>query len=612
LESISECLGSTCRKLKILYLQNNIIPKMEHLHHMKELEYLNLALNNIEKIEGLDRCEFLNKLDMTVNFVDFDHLEESISNLSQRHHLRDLYMMGNPSQMDWEEGFEQYVTHRLPQLKCLDGKDLTTSMRIVAAQHFPRLEAELRLKAQECKQRKALESVAKKEAADAKAQRKAAKAQRNHARLKRQEKKLATVAPGKEDSGGDGLGEGNMIEEGDDDDEGDHGGVEIEDADENELRQLRGGLQAVGVHVKEADCGVDAIGEGDDDEEGDEEEEANSDDELHAHTPENRCEMYRELAEEKAEKEAREKERAPKERDYDVEQHKAIERTRKLEEEGRVRQCNEGKWTFSFQETRGNREEDPYAPDDEEEGGPPSPSSSSSSSKATVNGGRRSQRQATVSNVVLDIGVPRHLDSSLIDVDVHPTYVSVVIKSKVLRLNLPAEVDADQAKAQRSKTTGHLVLIMPKCNPDENALSIRVAARDREKKVDEAKAQVEAKQRARDQGKLANQMVTAASAAAKSAAVPTGGAVRLKGLVPKRKGGLQADHSLAMRAVSTTTKQRAAEEPLQPPLAATVRTAEAADAEEHAGLVPLPAPPVEAPPMASNDEAFDDEPPPLM
>lgn len=26
---------------------------MENLYHMKDLEYLNLALNNIEKIEGL-------------------------------------------------------------------------------------------------------------------------------------------------------------------------------------------------------------------------------------------------------------------------------------------------------------------------------------------------------------------------------------------------------------------------------------------------------------------------------------------------------------------------------------------------------------------------------
>ena len=68
--AISEVLGTTCRKLKILYLQNNCIDKMQHLHHMKDLEYLNLALNNIERVEGLEKCEFLSKLDLTVNFVD--------------------------------------------------------------------------------------------------------------------------------------------------------------------------------------------------------------------------------------------------------------------------------------------------------------------------------------------------------------------------------------------------------------------------------------------------------------------------------------------------------------------------------------------------------------
>lgn len=50
LESINETLGSNCRRLKILYLQNNIISEIKHLHHMKELEYLNLALNNITKV----------------------------------------------------------------------------------------------------------------------------------------------------------------------------------------------------------------------------------------------------------------------------------------------------------------------------------------------------------------------------------------------------------------------------------------------------------------------------------------------------------------------------------------------------------------------------------
>ena len=60
--------------------------------------------------------------------------------------------------------------------------------------------------------------------------------------------------------------------------------------------------------------------------------------------------MYKELAEEKAEKEAREKERQPKERDFDKEQADRIAEVRKTEESGRIRQCNEGKWEFSFDE----------------------------------------------------------------------------------------------------------------------------------------------------------------------------------------------------------------------------------------------------------------------
>ena len=76
-----EVVGHLCRKLKILYLQNNIIPRIENLHHCKDLEYLNMALNNITVIEGLHNCEFLNKLDLTVNFIGIETIEESIDHL---------------------------------------------------------------------------------------------------------------------------------------------------------------------------------------------------------------------------------------------------------------------------------------------------------------------------------------------------------------------------------------------------------------------------------------------------------------------------------------------------------------------------------------------------
>uniref|UniRef100_A0AAR2J222 Uncharacterized protein n=1 Tax=Pygocentrus nattereri TaxID=42514 RepID=A0AAR2J222_PYGNA len=49
-----EHLDKWCRDLKILYLQNNLIPKIENVGRLKKLEYLNLALNNIEVIEKLE------------------------------------------------------------------------------------------------------------------------------------------------------------------------------------------------------------------------------------------------------------------------------------------------------------------------------------------------------------------------------------------------------------------------------------------------------------------------------------------------------------------------------------------------------------------------------
>jgi protein TilB len=54
-----ENLELYCRHLKILFLQNNIIEKIENLEKLKELEYVNLAVNNISMIENLEQCEYL-------------------------------------------------------------------------------------------------------------------------------------------------------------------------------------------------------------------------------------------------------------------------------------------------------------------------------------------------------------------------------------------------------------------------------------------------------------------------------------------------------------------------------------------------------------------------
>jgi hypothetical protein len=82
----------------------------------QDLEYLNLALNNITKLQNLQRCESLQKLDLTVNFVPKAGLL-SLPSLTGNYNLRELYLTGNPC-TDWE-GYRPYVIATLLQLQKL-------------------------------------------------------------------------------------------------------------------------------------------------------------------------------------------------------------------------------------------------------------------------------------------------------------------------------------------------------------------------------------------------------------------------------------------------------------------------------------------------------------
>lgn len=46
--------------------------------------------------------------------------------------------------------------------------------------------------------------------------------------------------------------------------------------------------------------------------------------------------------------------------------------------------------------------------------------------------------------------------------DIHPTYVKVLIKGKIFQIVFPEEIKIESSTAQRSQTTGHLVITMPK------------------------------------------------------------------------------------------------------------------------------------------------------
>lgn len=118
---------------------------LENLNKLKRLRYLNLALNNITIIEGLRGCESLEKLDLTVNFVQD---VRQVVELTHNEFLRELFLVGNPCSS--KDGYRDYIVGALPQLKVLDATEIQKSERILARQIFLDLEdqfAKLKLEA---------------------------------------------------------------------------------------------------------------------------------------------------------------------------------------------------------------------------------------------------------------------------------------------------------------------------------------------------------------------------------------------------------------------------------------------------------------------------------
>lgn len=126
---ISPILHEKCRMLKILYLQNNLIEKIENLHHLKSLQYLNMAVNSVQEIENLESLESLQKLDLTVNFIG---KLSSVKRLAANYNLKELFLLGNPCCVF--KHYRLYVIQHVPQLEKLDGKEISTSERILSNQ----------------------------------------------------------------------------------------------------------------------------------------------------------------------------------------------------------------------------------------------------------------------------------------------------------------------------------------------------------------------------------------------------------------------------------------------------------------------------------------------
>ncbi|XP_029971908.1 dynein axonemal assembly factor 11 [Salarias fasciatus] len=339
-----EHIDRWCRELRILYLQNNLIPRMENLGRLKKLEYLNLALNNIEVIENLEGCESLQKLDLTVNFVG---RLSSLESLKHNVHLRELFLVGNPCTQF--QGYRQYVVASLPQLQRLDGTDISRSERIRSVQGLDEVRRQVLRQEREYEQRRAAEKE---------------EAQRSAAG---QEEGPADRRPG------------------------------------SDGRRYTNTNTTASPHQQEEELEESTRSQ-------ESAEEQRETEFWHApclFTPESRVEAYRHLEDRRRGK-AEETEKKPK-----------APRTL-ITTDGRVLNVNEPKLDFCLTEDEENN------------------------------------------SVVLDLSVYRHMDTSLMDVDVQPTYARVSVKGKIFQVVLPAEVKPDSSTAQRSQTTGHLVLTMPR------------------------------------------------------------------------------------------------------------------------------------------------------
>ena len=69
---------------------------------------------------------------------------------------------------------------------------------------------------------------------------------------------------------------------------------------------------------------------------------------------------------------------------------------------------------------------------------------------------------ADANSIILMVQIPKHFDTSLVDVDCHSEIVRVLIKGELLLLRFPEKVREETCKASRSQTTGELKVCVEK------------------------------------------------------------------------------------------------------------------------------------------------------
>lgn len=83
-----------CKNLKVIYLQNNCISKIENLHFATSLTHLYLQHNDLTKIANLDCLKNLAKLYLGYNSISIVEGLEKLENLIEFHIERQKIAVG--------------------------------------------------------------------------------------------------------------------------------------------------------------------------------------------------------------------------------------------------------------------------------------------------------------------------------------------------------------------------------------------------------------------------------------------------------------------------------------------------------------------------------------
>ncbi len=119
----------------------------------------------------MNYCHELQKLDLTLNFIDFDEFQASVQHLKLLPNLQELYLLGNPCFRETEQCScpsterktkslengnygncsRNYVVATIPHLKQLDGREIRKSERILALQQLACVTIEIEKYAKQCR-----------------------------------------------------------------------------------------------------------------------------------------------------------------------------------------------------------------------------------------------------------------------------------------------------------------------------------------------------------------------------------------------------------------------------------------------------------------------------